>query len=468
MTMYYERVRSFNRITVSLDSLEKRRISGDINVDGRDFKLFFTYDEDIDIDSRIAGIILAMPTINYAYFTKEIYLNFPIDQFSFDLIKKFIKINNVETFINSIVRRRYNFFNEAYLPSDTDVTQKNAEGDTIISAKSFTEPGKPWPTEKNRSMILSSGGKESLLSYGIMKEVGSETYPVFFNESGGHWKTAKVAYDYFSRNIENTHKVWSNVDRFYSFMNNSMKVLNRSEIKKKADSYPIQMFIFPVFIFSMIPYVRNHSIGNIILGDEFDDPVYEKPYNGIKHYYGVYDQTNDFNNTLSEYFRISGINSTVFSIVYPVFGTMVEKILVRRYPDLFRNQRSCHLCRYEGKEIKPCGTCTKCLGILLFVLNAGGNPGDIGYSSENVRDLKAILESADMRIDPSELTYLKESVFDGKKEETHVEGIHILNGEKIPFSLVPDMYRNKIENIFREYSNGYYSLENGQWKKLAR
>ncbi|MGC8608799.1 MAG: metal-binding protein, partial [Thermoplasmata archaeon] len=463
MTMYYERVRSFNRIAISVHGIDNRRISGNINVDGRDFKLFFTYDEDIDIDNSIAGLILTMPVINYAYFTKEIYLDFSIDRTSFDMIREFIKINNVETFINSIVRRRYNFFTEAYLPSENDITQKNAQGNTTVAAKSVTQLNTNWITDKQKTMILSSGGKESLLSFGIMNEINSVTYPVFFNESGGHWKTAKVAYDYFRNNIENTHKVWSNVDRFYGFMNNSMNILNRNEIAKKADSYPIQMFIFPVFIFSMLPYVKKYGIGNIILGDEFDDTVYETPYKGIKHYFGVYDQTNDFNITISEYFKKIGIDSDVFSIVYPIFGTLVEKILVNRYPDLFKNQRSCHLCRYEGKTVKPCGECTKCLGILLFVLNAGGNPEDIGYSRKNVTDLKANIEKANMRLDPSELSYLEQKVFEKKNLETHVEGIHILDGEKVPFSLVPDMYRSRIENILRAYSNGYYRLENGKW-----
>ena len=44
---------------------------------------------------------------------------------------------------------------------------------------------------------MSSGGKDSLLTYGIMKEVGANVFPIFVNESGGHWKTASVAYDFF-------------------------------------------------------------------------------------------------------------------------------------------------------------------------------------------------------------------------------------------------------------------------------
>ncbi|BAB59214.1 hypothetical protein [Thermoplasma volcanium GSS1] len=463
---YYERVNQFDTIAVSVDSVDRRRIKGTIDLDGLKFIMYFDYTQDVDIDYDLAGMIMTMPVINYAYFAKRIKLNFPVSLSFLKLVKEFIRINNIETFINSIVRRRYEFFLKEYLPSDEEITQENAEGRTEVLADISDGDKKKLEVDDRKVIVLSSGGKESLLTFGILKEIGAVVYPVFFNESGAHWKTAKVAYDYFSSKYENVLRVWSNVDRFYSFVNRHLKILDQDEIRRKADSYPVQMFIFPVYIFSVLPYVIKYGIGNIALGDELDDPIYEEPYHGIKHYYGVYDQTNDFNLTLTSFLREYGIHCKVFSAVYPIFGTLVEKILVQRYNDLFRVQRSCHLCHYEGGDVKPCGTCSKCLGVLLFMLNAEADPTEAGYSIEHVKQLEDNVNSASMRLDPDELEYLKAKVFEGRRINSHIEGIHQLPGENSAFSLVPERFRDGVRSIVSKYSTGFYKFVGSEWVKI--
>ncbi|WP_297216354.1 metal-binding protein [Thermoplasma sp.] len=464
---YYERVRHFDSIEVSLQSVTNRRIKARISADDLSFDLYFDYDEDVPLDERLAGMIASLPVVNYAYFTREIRLNFPVSESFLRQLKEFVRINNIETFVNSIVRRRYEFFRKEYLPRDDEITPENAAGNTVVNAETTYTDGFHFTGDRRRVAVMSSGGKESLTTFGMLNEIGSDVFPIFFNESGGHWKTAKVAYDHMRERYGNVHKVWSNVDRFYSFMNRNMRMLDQNAIRKTADSYPIQMFIFPVYVFSTLPYVLKYRIGNIALGDEFDDPIYQENYRGIKHYYGVYDQTNEFNDAVSDLLRDNGIPVRVFSAVYPIFGTLVEKVLVKRYPDLLRIQRSCHLCHYEGKEIVPCGRCTKCLGVLLFILNAGGDPMVAGYKEDSVKSLQKNLAEANMRLDPVELEYLKASVFDGKREDSHVEGIHIIPGEGEPFSKVPEEFRDGIMNIINQYSNGVYRIENGEWKRIS-
>ncbi|ANF21808.1 hypothetical protein [Thermococcus piezophilus] len=58
-----------------------------------------------------------------------------------------------------------------------------------------------------------------------MKELGCDGYPLFFNESGGHWKIALPAYRWFEKNEPNTKKVWSNVDRLYTFIEKNPKAV---------------------------------------------------------------------------------------------------------------------------------------------------------------------------------------------------------------------------------------------------
>ena len=50
-------------------------------------------------------------------------------------------------------------------------------------------------------MYAIRGYYDSLLSYGLINELGYETHPIFINESGRHWLTALNAYKYFQKNI---------------------------------------------------------------------------------------------------------------------------------------------------------------------------------------------------------------------------------------------------------------------------
>jgi hypothetical protein len=54
---------------------------------------------------------------------------------------------------------------------------------------------------RNRHCVLSSGGKDSLLSFGLLERNGPWTCtPSFVNESGRHWFTALNAYRHFRDN----------------------------------------------------------------------------------------------------------------------------------------------------------------------------------------------------------------------------------------------------------------------------
>ena len=41
-----------------------------------------------------------------------------------------------------------------------------------------------WTTDTRKHAVLASGGKDSLLSHGLLAEIGSESHPIFVNESG--------------------------------------------------------------------------------------------------------------------------------------------------------------------------------------------------------------------------------------------------------------------------------------------
>ncbi len=469
--MYYDRVRCFDSLRVRDITVEKKRVKGtvDLSYDGQtdSFRLVFTYSREISPSVNLAGLILTMPLINFAYFTGRIELEFPVTKVDAEMLTHFTRVNNREVFINKVCRRRYEFLRKEYLPEEGEITPENAAGGTRIFASSETVESGVQRPDARKAAVLSSGGKESLLTYGIMRDVGADVYPFFFNESGGHWLSAKMAYDSISKEDSNTMKVWSNVDRFYRFMLRRMKILDRSLIQRKTDTYPVQLFIFPVYIFALLPLAFSLGIGNILMGNEFDDPGEMPPFHGIMHYHGIYDQSQDFNDYMSRYLTVKGIRISQWSAVYSISGSSVERMLMERFPDLFELQRSCHSCRKVGGKIMQCGNCTKCLGVMLFVLAARGRPERIGFTGESVRGLPENPELGRMRLDPDELsTVLAKSRMGNGEVHDHVDGIHELPWEEGELSRIPQEFRSRIKALLEKYTVGKFKKNGKEWVRF--
>ena len=67
-----------------------------------------------------------------------------------------------------------------------EITEANANGITRLIAKKVipNAEDKKFSMNNGKVAVLSSGGKESLLTYSILKEAKFDVHPIFFNESG--------------------------------------------------------------------------------------------------------------------------------------------------------------------------------------------------------------------------------------------------------------------------------------------
>ena len=464
---YLDRILVFDKIRISKPVIADRRISSIIRIfhgkSEESFKLIFSYREKVAMDQNMAGLILTMPIINFSYFSRKLELDFPVTEIDLNYIRNVMTINNREVFINAICRRRYNFYKPVAIPSEDEITESNANGITEITATQLipdtqkTQHINVNTGDKRKTAVLSSGGKESLLTYSILKEIGMDVHPIFFNESGAHWRAAKPSFESFSSNNRNTTKVWSNADRFYRFCINLLPFLNHPLIRKRTDTYPVQMFTFPVYVFSILPILIKRSIPFVFMGNEFDDPSDMPSYHGLSHYSGIYDQTLNFTNSISQYIKGKGYDISLSSILYPVTATIVERMLVRRYHDIFLLQRSCHSCSIVQNRVIPCGKCSKCLGVIMLILAAGGKPEEIGYTESSI-DL-AKRSSGSLRLDTDEIKFL----YSGTAEDSHVTGIHVLPDEKGPLSHIASGIREKVLSIFRDYCKGQYHYRKSRW-----
>ena len=309
-----------------------------------------------------------------------------------------------------------------------------------------------------------------------MHEIGREVHPIFVNESGRHWFTALNAYRHFKDNIPNTARVWVNSDRLFSWMLQHMPFIRKDFANVRSDEYPIRLWTVAVFLFGVLPLMRKRGIGRLLIGDEFDTSV-RKTTQGIPHYDGLYDQSIYFDHALSRYFMRKGWNISQFSVLRPLSELLIQKMLVERYPELQRQQTSCHAAHKEGERIHPCGRCEKCRRIIGMLKALGADPLQCGYSPTQVQESLANLphrgllqEAAGVR----HLLYLlaqkglvNADQLPAKALKAHPEILKCrIDLKNSPINSIPTDLRKPLYRIFLKHADGAVLRSGRSWHKV--
>jgi len=454
---------------INRNSVKTNVILNKINEDNSSFNIILKYEN--KLNERYLPLLrlaLTMPLLNYGLFSKKFKLNFPLSKSDYEILNSLNRIFGRDIFVNKILRRRANYILPEYVPKEENVKPELANPVTIIKpTKIYKDENITSNVDKNSCGILSSGGKESLLTYGMLNDIGCKTYPLYVNESGGHWRTAIPAYRYHKSIDNKTQRVWTNIDRFYVFMLDNLKIIRPDHRKVWADTYPIRLCIFPFYVFLLLPIFTDKKIGNLLIGSEFDDLRINPEYLGIKHYYGIYDQHQDYDVLMNKWFskRIPGLFQ--WSAVRNISGLIVEKILVNRYPELAKYQRSCHSCHFQNDEVVPCGICSKCMGVLLFLLANKADPKIMNFKNQHIDNFFKNVKSSNLRLDEDEknqsffLIGNKDIILNIKPVD-HVEKIHI-NKKTCNPNYIPEHLRFKIMSIINNYTTGKCELKNNNW-----
>jgi hypothetical protein len=466
-------------ISLSDPIIEKNTARAEIIVtesDGTEscFEIINKYEHEVrDTHLPLLRLAFCMPLLNYGLFSKKIQLNFPISKADLSLLNDLNVIFSRDIFVNKIAQGTNPYILPVFFPDTEKIKPTDGDPRAVIHPTQLIGDT-PIGTgmDAMNSGVLSSGGKDSLLTYGLLKELGSTVYPLYVNESGGHWRTALTAYKYHKKTDPNTQRVWTNVDRFYSFILDHLQFIRPDHRKIWHDAYPIRLCIFPFYVFSLLPIFVEERIGNLLLGSEFDDLRYEIQYNGIQHYFGVYDQHQDYDVRMNQWYdkRIPGLYQ--WSALRNISGLVDQNILVRRYPVLAKLQRSCHSCHIKNGVVYPCGTCSKCLGILLYLLANDLNPTIMKYRRKDIEYFYTNVAASSLKLDKDEKN---QSFFLLKRKGSvpkvqcvdHVEKIHVHTSTCNP-GLYPKQFRNGLLEILEEYTTGYCTLQNEEWVPTSK
>jgi hypothetical protein len=484
----------FNSITVHPPELGDDWVRATIEVDpvGRpegEAELRYKYQEDLPARGSkefedleyLMGLTVLCPLVNYSLFTKEIRLKYPLDPRDRHLFEDFLAIQSRETLVNRVLRGNEYLLDEAKLKDNPDIAKLYKDYRAELKPSGTVRHDFARRSDPDRVCVLSSGGKESLLSYGLLKEIGAEVYPFYFNESGGHWLTAKPAFDAFTKFEPRTRKVWSNVDRVYLFIKDHMRAIRPDFREVHADLYPIRTFTFLHYAFAFWPYVLTHDISAFVVGNEYDEPG-DWTYLGVPHHYGIYDQTQEFDSKMTAFYRERGLGCEHFSVVRPLSSFSEELIIARRYPKLLPIQRSCHATHLEDGKVTPCGRCTKCLGVLAILVASEVDPRVMGYRDEDLHLLERRLQETRLRLDRHELEHtlfrLSQKGYKVLKGDLKYEGGYEPQEHPEVESMKFDPLNSLVENVparFRaqtfkilgEHTRGALRLEGGTWHPFA-
>lgn len=429
-------------------------------------------------DINLACMMLAQVAINYGLFFKTIEFNG-----LFDAVDKRFIIDMIENTSKEIITNKLLVKNEFLVPPFNELEapkQKKYTGaDIFFLNTQYSNMKIPndacQENDYGKYAILSSGGKDSLLTYGIIKEI-AEPHPIFINESGRHWFTAVNSYKYYKENEPNTEKPWCNSDRVFNWMLKQLPFIKTNYASIRSDIYPVRLWTVAVFIFGALPIVRKKKIGNILVGNEYDT-TQKGLLNGMTHYNGLYDQSKYFDNFLTKYYHKKQWGINQFSILRSLSELLIMKILIKRYPELQRNQISCHAAHESGGRMKPCGKCEKCRRIIGMIMALDEDPMNCGYSIEQIEaGLKELGNKGVKQIgsDASHLYYiLLQKGLISKNEHTrklakqHSEIIRLrFDNERSNLKDIPVYIRKEILRIFNSYSDGVVQYIDRKWQDV--
>lgn len=332
-----------------------------------------------------------------------------------------------------------------------------------------------WEVLPDRYAISSSGGKDSLVTYGLLEEMNREAHPIYVNESGRHWFTALNAYRHFAETVPRTARVWTNSDRMFAWMLRQMPFIREDFADVRSDEYPIRLWTVAVFLFGMLPLLRKRGIGRLLIGDEFDTTERSR-FEGIPHYNGLFDQSRYFDDMMTRYYRRKKWNVCQFSVLRPCSEFLIETILSRRYPALWAHQMSCHATHKAEDRVRPCGRCEKCRRIVAMLTAIGADPRVCGYEPRQIEECLRAFATKGVHQESAGAQHLAHVLSQDDRislekatvrPKAHPELVKLrFDRERSPLNGIPTDLRGPLYRILLEVADGAVRRQGRVWVEV--
>lgn len=418
---------------------------------------------------NLASLMGAQIAFNYGLFCKKIVFNGIFDAHDKKFIKDMIENTSREIFVMKILQDNPFLKNLSINIKKVNKGQLFTQSKIIFNTTGKCDEKDTWSVNRSKYCVLSSGGKDSLLSFSLLNELDADVYPFFVNESGRHWFTALNGYRYFNQHFEKTERVWTNSDRVFSWMLRKLTFIRQDFAQIRSDEYPIRLWTVAIFIFSVLPLIKKYGIGRIVVGNEFDT-TRKCNFHGIPHYDGLYDQSRYFDNMLTRYYKQKNWQMSQFSLVRPLSELLIEKILIERYPEIQKQQVSCHATHVKDEKVLPCGKCEKCRRIISMIIALGKDPQNCGYTLEQIEACKKDIVKKGIHQEKQGIEHLfyllqkKHLISPHKKGKKHPEILQLrFDEEQSPTNTIPLDIRRDLFTILLHHANGAVIKNGKMW-----
>ena len=443
--------------------------------------LVYRFEEEVftpgdPVDENLAAMIAAQVALNYGLFCRELVFRGPYDRHDRRLLEDMARNTAREIYVKKFLEPNPFLRGAA---ADLPAVKR----DSYLQAVLVFPDGDPeatirsdaWSRDTTRIAVLSSGGKDSLLSHGLLDEIGRQSHPIFVNESGRHWFTALNAYRHFRDQVPHTGRVWTNCDRLFAWMLRQLPFIRPDFASLRSDEYPIRLWTVAVFLFGALPLLRRRGVGRLVVGDEYDTSE-RSSFQGIPHYSGLFDQSRYFDNALTRYFHRKGWQVSQFSILRPLSELLILKILTARYPDLQRHQVSCHATHVVDERVYPCGHCEKCRRIVSMLTALDLDPTRCGYTPDQITTAldelltHGVHQESDGAAHLAHLLALRGLITDDSGHTVGKNLPHVMKlrfeKERSPLETIPADLREPLWRIMLEHADGAVRRSGRVWLKF--
>ncbi len=227
---------------------------------------------------------------------------------------------------------------------------------------------------KNNALVLFSFGKESLLTLGLLKDLGVSFFPIFIKEPQSAF--------------ENRHKK-KLADKFFKQFNKEIEFfpLSVGKLREDAGLYWGWDIILSQYAFTLLPYYFYYQAKYVFFGNEQSCNFYVKDKEG---YYinPVFEQSVKAMQLLQNIPKLFFISTNIGSLVEPIHEIFITYILHRRYGRLGTFQMSCFSEEEEAKKRRWCGVCEKCARMYIFFKALKISPERVGFYNNEMLNFK--------------------------------------------------------------------------------
>lgn len=225
---------------------------------------------------------------------------------------------------------------------------------------------------KEKAILLFSFGKDSLLTYGLLEELGITVVPFFMKEPQSTYENAhkrKLANKFYD-------KIGDEVDFF---------PVTIGRLRQEKDLCWGWDIILSQYVFFLIPYFFYDQAKYLFVGNEQSCNFYTKDGEGYL-VNPVFEQSVSVMQLLQDIPKLFFINTHIGSLVEPVHEIFITYILHHRYPEIGRFQMSCFSEEPEAKKYRWCGKCEKCARIYIFLKALNLSPERVGFHNNHMLD----------------------------------------------------------------------------------